>query len=199
MNLEQLMRAFDYHIEGGSEHCWNCYPNARYIDFQSQKYMAYGTLLHSTVDFTVYEATVYAENKDGDVLGPYRWRNPSFIEENRKEYMKRGIDENLAWDEEKWIDLEVEEDFLDKASAIFHGKDFDTRIQVPLDIEDDVFLQLALEAHKRDITVNQMVEEIIQAEIDSHKILNAQVESKDDRSTSDVEHSHYWYDTDRNR
>lgn len=199
MTLEKLMKAFDYNIEGGSEHCWNCYPNSRYIDFSSSKTQSYGTLLHSTVNYTVYEATVYGELANGNVLGPYRWRDPAFIEANSKEYTERNIDENLAWDNQKWIDLEVEEDFLEKASAIFRGEGFDDRIQVPLDIEDDVFLRLALEAHKRDITVNQMVTEILQAELDAHKMMNEKVQSEDDRSTSDIEHSHYWYDTDRNR
>lgn len=198
MNLEQLMKAFDYHIEGGSEHLWKCYPNARYIDFSNTKVNAYATLLHSTVDHRVYEATVHAEDDAGNVLGPYRWRNPDFIDANAKEYADRDIEENLAWDDQKWVDLEVEEDFLEKATAIFRGRKFDNRVQVPLELDDDVLHQLMMEAHKQDITLNQLVTNLLQAEIDAHKALNDKLDT-DDRSTSDIEHSHYWYDTTRNR
>jgi predicted HicB family RNase H-like nuclease len=43
-------------------------------------------------------------------------------------------------------------------------------VSVDIDIDDDVILQLALEAHKRDITLNKMVEIILQEVIDRHKV-----------------------------
>jgi predicted HicB family RNase H-like nuclease len=46
----------------------------------------------------------------------------------------------------------------------------DGRVSVDIDIDDDVILQLALEAHKRDITLNKMVEIILQEVIDRHKV-----------------------------
>ena len=45
----------------------------------------------------------------------------------------------------------------------------DNRVDVELDLDEDVILQLALEAHKRDITLNKMVEIILQEVIDKHK------------------------------
>ena len=44
---------------------------------------------------------------------------------------------------------------------MFNGEKFDTRIQVPIDLDDHLMMQLFMEAHKRDITLNQMVEEIL--------------------------------------
>lgn len=46
----------------------------------------------------------------------------------------------------------------------------DNRVEVELDLEEDVILQLALEAHKRDITLNKMVEILLQEVIDNHKV-----------------------------
>ena len=46
----------------------------------------------------------------------------------------------------------------------------DNRVEVELDLEEDVILRLALEAHKRDITLNKMVEILLQEFIDKHKV-----------------------------
>jgi hypothetical protein len=85
------------------------------------------------------------------------------------EAKQRNVDANQAWDDVKWVDLEVEEDFLEKAVAMFNGEEWDSRIQVPLDLEDDLLLQLAMEAHKRDITLNKMVEIVLQEAIECHR------------------------------
>ena len=85
------------------------------------------------------------------------------------EAKQRDVKWKKAWDNVKWIDLETEEDFLHKAENIFNGhSDFDKRIQVPIELEDDVMLKLCMEAHKRDITLNQMVEQVLRVAIDEH-------------------------------
>ena len=81
----------------------------------------------------------------------------------------RNVDPNVAWDDVKWVDLETEEDFIEKATAMFKGEKFDTRIQVPLDLDNDTMLKLTMEAHKRDITLNQMVEEVLRNVIAEHE------------------------------
>ena len=78
------------------------------------------------------------------------------------EAKRRTVDPDQAWDDVKWIDLETEEDFLQKASAIFNGLDFDTRIIVPIDLPSDELFKLMQLAHERDITLNQMVTEMLE-------------------------------------
>jgi hypothetical protein len=46
----------------------------------------------------------------------------------------------------------------------------DNREEVELDLDDGTILQLALEAHKRDITLNKMIEIILQETIDRHRV-----------------------------
>lgn len=46
----------------------------------------------------------------------------------------------------------------------------DNRVDVEVDLDNFTILQLALEAHKRDITLNKMVEIILQEVIDRHKV-----------------------------
>ena len=64
----------------------------------------------------------------------------------------------------------MEEDFLEKATAIFSGEEFDTRVKIAFDLDDRSILKLATEAHKRDITLNKMIEIILQEVIDRHRV-----------------------------
>jgi hypothetical protein len=71
-----------------------------------------------------------------------------------------------AWDEVDFTELEVDDDFIQKAQAIKAGETYDTRVSVPLDLEDDLLFELMKKAHERDITLNQMVEEILREVIE---------------------------------
>ena len=80
------------------------------------------------------------------------------------------LDKIDSLDEVKWIELETDEDFLEKAKAMFEGDYWDTRIQVPVDLDNDTILKLSMEAHKRDITLNKMIEIILQDMIEHHRV-----------------------------
>ena len=46
----------------------------------------------------------------------------------------------------------------------------DNRVEVEINLEDHEILALAMEAHKRDITLNNMIEIILQETIDRHRV-----------------------------
>ena len=46
----------------------------------------------------------------------------------------------------------------------------DDRVEVELDLNEHEIYLLAMEAHKRDITLNKMIENILQDVIDKHKV-----------------------------
>jgi len=46
----------------------------------------------------------------------------------------------------------------------------DNRVEVELDLNEHEIYQLAMEAHKRDITLNKMIESILQEVIDRHRV-----------------------------
>ena len=43
-------------------------------------------------------------------------------------------------------------------------------LEIELDLNEHEIYQLAMEAHKRDITLNKMIEGILQEVIDKHKV-----------------------------
>ena len=165
MKLAQVNEAMQHMITEGSEYGWQCWDNARYLDYESD--YAGVSVVYNTKTQEVYQAEVNA--KDDSIIKPYRWLNPRYKEAMIAEAKERRVDPDQAWDDVKWYDLETEEDWIEKATAIFNGEEFDERIQVPLDLEDDMLMRLALEAHKRDITLNKMVEIVLQQSIDNHK------------------------------
>lgn len=163
MYLSEVNIALDHKIIGGSEHQWNCWPNARFLDYETN--YAYASVVFNTETQEIYLAEV---NDKNDSFKPYRWLNPNYKQSFIDEANTRGVDHIQAWDDVKWYDLETSEDWLSKAGAIMRGEKFDTRIQVPIDLDDHTMLQLFMEAHKRDITLNQMVEKILTEVIEKH-------------------------------
>ena len=169
MKLNEVNEVLDHKITGGAEYNWNCYPDSRYLDYESD--FAHVSVIYSTVDQKIYQAEVSVKTEAWDEdKKPYRWLNPDYVDALYKESTNRNLDTDVAWDDIKWIDLEMKEDFLDKAKALFKGQECDTRVQFPVDLDDDVILKLSMEAHKRDITLNKMIEIILQEVIDRHRV-----------------------------
>jgi hypothetical protein len=69
--------------------------------------------------------------------------------------------DNEAWDDTRWIDLEADDDWIQKAQSIVAGSDYDTRVTVPIDLDDQELLALMKMAHERDVTLNQLVEQVL--------------------------------------
>ena len=169
MHLSKVNECFGHRINGGSEYGWKSFgPNARYLDFESE--FAHASVVFDCETQVVYLADIDAKQDGDDNLpGPYRWINAEHRQGYMDECKERGVEPFEAWDNVKYIELETNEDFLEKAHAVFNNLPFDKRIVVPVDLDDDVILMLALEAHKRDITINKMVEIVLQNAIDNHK------------------------------
>ena len=75
------------------------------------------------------------------------------INEDHKEEPR----DDEAWDNVKWIDLEVDDDWIQKALSIVAGEDYDTRVSVPIDMSDAELLKYMKLAHEQDITFNELV------------------------------------------
>ena len=171
MQLSEVNNTFQHKITGGSDYGWQCYGLDTWsIDYSSD--YAHGYVVFNVGTGMVYEVSI-SPNVDellGRSVKPYRYIDPAHRNAYNQEAESRNIDPNEAWDDVKWVDLETEEDFIDKASKMFNGVSFDTRVQVPIDLDSDTMLQLAMEAHKRDITLNEMVTVILQEVIDNHEL-----------------------------
>jgi hypothetical protein len=55
--------------------------------------------------------------------------------------------------------------------SIKAGEDYDTRVSVPLELDDDLMFDLMKRAHEKDVTLNKMVEALLQDAIDNAELL----------------------------
>jgi hypothetical protein len=165
MELRDVCEAAGYRITDGAEHLWECFGmNARMLDFESEHGSA--SVTFDRRDQTIYEVTINANVGFGDPEYAYRWVNPAFAAAQAQEAERRGIDNEVAYDDVRWVDLDVDEDVLEKLEAILNGDEFDTRIMMNIDMPDDLFNLAARAAHMLDITFNEFVERALKASIE---------------------------------
>lgn len=161
ITMKEFLEAIDYRITEGSPYCWNSFgPDARWLDGTSDHYSA--SIIFDSKTQEVYRAEVCDNINDR----AYRLTNPAYAEAVKQEAKERGVDDLLAWDEVKWTELETAEDWIEKATAIRDGQEYDTRVSIPLDLPDDMIFQLMCQAHEQDITFNQLMEQVLRKAID---------------------------------
>ena len=166
ITMKEWMELVDYKITEGSDYGWSCYgPNAYTLDSWNGIHGAGGysfSIVFSTKTQKVYEVSMC----DYTNTRAYRMINPKNIEKHRKEALARNVNLNEAWDDVDYIDLDVDDDFIQKALAIRAGEDYDTRVQVEVDFSDEDLLQYMKLAHERDMTFNELVEEALRCAIE---------------------------------
>lgn len=158
MNLKEFLECVNYKITEGNDYGWQCFGDHAYsLSYWNQDYDGHSM----NVTFDRLNQTVYmVEACDYTNQRAYRFINPEFKGAYDQEVKNRGIDDT-AWDDVKWVDLELFEDWKDKACAIQQGKEYDTRVKVPIDLKDYELFELMKQAHEQDLTLNQLVEKIL--------------------------------------
>jgi hypothetical protein len=169
ITIKEWMELVDYKITEGSEYGWSCYgPNSFTLDSWNGVHGRGGysfSIVFSTKSQKVYEVSMCDYTNDR----AYRMINPKFKEKHRKEAEARGVNLNEAWDCVNYVDLDVVDDFIQKALSIRAGEDYDTRVQVPVDFSDEDLLKYMKLAHERDMTFNELVEEALRHAIEEVK------------------------------
>lgn len=172
ITLKDFMETVDYRITEGSDYQWQCFgPNAYCLDSWNGDQKGHTvSIIFDNKDQTVYQAMAYDYANDR----AYRMTNPDFKADFDAECQDRDV-LDMAWEDDegnpiKYVDLEVEEDFLDKARAIVNEEDYDTRVQIPVEFSDEELLTYMKLAHERDMTFNEFVEMALQVAIDEIKL-----------------------------
>jgi len=151
ITLKEWMEVSNYRITEGSD--YYAYGGAYALSSWNGEQNGYSLeIIFDQKTQTVYEvqACDYRHNR------AYRLINELHKEEHR---------DDEAWDDTKWVDLEADDDWIQKALAIVAGEDYDTRVSVPMDFSDEELLQYMKLAHEQDITFNQLVERALREAI----------------------------------
>ena len=169
LNMKEWMELVDYKITEGGNYGWQCFgPNSYRLSHWNGVHGKGGwsaNIVFSTVSQKVYCVEVCDYTNDR----AYRMINPDYVKKYDKESKLRGELGNQAWDSVEFVDLEVDDDFIQKCLAIKAGEQYDTRVCVPVDFSDEDLLQYMKLAHDRDITFNELVTQALIKAIEQHK------------------------------
>lgn len=165
--MKEWMEMVNYRITEGSEYGWQCYgPDAYMLDSWNGEQDGHSfTIIFDTKTQEVYEVQAhdYVYNR------AYRMINENFQKKMKKEAKLRNISRKEAWDDVDYVELDVDDDFIQKCLAIAAGEDYDTRVSVPLTLDDDQMFELMKLAHERDLTLNTLVEMMLRNFIETRK------------------------------
>jgi len=166
ITMKEWMELVDYKITEGSDYCWGCYgPNAYTLDSWNGVHGTGGysfSIIFSTKSQKVYEVSMcdYTNNR------AYRMINPKFQKKHAKEAKMRLVNLNEAWDDVDYVDLEVDDDFFQKALAIRDGEDYSTDISVPIDLPDELLMFAFKQAHEKNMTFNDFINQVLREFVD---------------------------------
>jgi hypothetical protein len=161
ITMKEWMEMVDYKITEGSDYGWECYgPNSYRLDSWNGVHGAGGysfSIVFSTKSQKVYEVSMCDYTNDR----AYRMINPKNVEKHRKEAESKSVLANQAWDDVDYVDLEVDDDFFQKALSIKAGEDYSTDVSVPIDLPDDLLMFAFKAAHEQNITFNDFMNQML--------------------------------------
>ncbi len=172
ITLKEWMEIVDYRITEGDKFTWVCFTdNAYTLSAWNGDHNGWSFCI--TFD-TVTQVVFMVEACDYKHQRAYRLINPDWVksfEQYSPNVKNQAWDnvKNQAWDDVNYIDLDVDDDWIQKALAIKSGKPYDTRVAVPIELEDSEMFKLMTMAHERDITLNKLIEEILWEQIKKHE------------------------------
>ena len=169
ITLKQWMETFNYRITEGDTYGWTCYgSNAQSLSSWNGENGDggwSGNIVFDTLTQTVYEVEVCDYTNER----AYRIINPDYKKAYEAEAKSHGASADEAWDCVKFVDLEIDEDWLEKAEAIVNGEDYDTRVRIPIELPDNELLTLFKLAHERDMKFNDFVEEVLKEALEKYE------------------------------
>lgn len=155
--IQRWMEIVNFRITEGCDYLWQCYGEHAFLmsSWDGEQDGVSANIIIDRKTQVVYEMSIsdYAAEK------AYRLINPDFLKKFKKECKRRKVEDFEAWDDVKFIDLEVEEDFFEKMAAIINHQPYDDRIVISVDFTDEELLRYMKRAHELDITFNQLVEQ----------------------------------------
>ena len=169
ISIKEWMELVDYKITEGSDYGWQCFgPYSYQLSSWNGVHDAGGysfDIVFSTKSQKVYEVTVcdYTNQR------AYRMINPKFQKKHDAEAKTKSVLGNQAWDDVDYVDLEVDDDFIQKALAIKAGEEYDTGVSIPINLTDEELLIFMKAAHEADMTFNAYVNQALAKMIEQYK------------------------------
>jgi len=166
ITMKEWMELVDYRITEGGDYGWNCYgSNAYQLSSWNGLHDKGGwsfNIVFSTKTQKVYEVSVCDFTNDR----AYRMIAENKRKKHIKEAKARDVNLNEAWDDVEYVDLEVDDDFIQKCLAIKEGREYSTDVSIPLDLPDDLLMFAFKAAHAENMTFNDWMNKMLKDFVD---------------------------------
>lgn len=164
ITVKEWMEIVDYRITEGSNYGWECFGNNSYtLDSWNGDHNGYSfSIVFDTKTQEVFEVMAHDYKNDR----AYRMMNPEYVKKYKKESKRKGCNLNEAWEDVDYVDLEVEDDFIQKCLAIRAGEDYDEGVLVPINLPDDLLMFAFKAAHEENMTFNDWMNKMLREFID---------------------------------
>lgn len=168
ITLKEWMEVVEYRVTEGSNFQWKCYGTHAYSldswdgDHDGKSF----SITFDTKTQVVYEVQAH----DFKNQRAYRIVNPAYVSAWQSEADRRSCSKNEAWENVDYVDLESDDDWIQKALAIQAGEDYDTRVSIPIDLPEEELMVLFKMAHERDMTFNDFVEQVLREQLELLKV-----------------------------
>lgn len=169
ITLKEWMEVTNYRITEGSD--YYAYGGAYALSSWNGDQDGYSLeIIFDQKTQTVYEvqACDYKHNR------AYRLINEVYKEERK---------DDEAWDDVLWVDLESDDDWIQKALAIVAGEDYDTRVSIPIDLPENELMVLFKAAHEADMTFNDFVEKILREKLADEGFVELLIKNAKEKTT----------------
>lgn len=166
IKLKKYLQAVNYRISTSSEYLWGCYgSDVISIDcWDGRQDGISACAYYSPKSNKVYEIQFH----DYSTSSAYRWIHEDYVQAVVKEAVSRGMSPVEAWDEIEYTDVSSSL-VLGLIKDAFSKDVEDSRVDVELELSEELVYELMLEAHRQDITLNELIEGILEREIEKHE------------------------------
>lgn len=155
-DVARYLESIDHQITSGAKYEWSCYPNARFIDSETD--FVHASAVADARTGTIYEARFNLANYLGS---EYRWMNPDWRDAHDQEAISRNIDLERSEDSQPLVELDNLDDLLDKLFLASRGLEFDERVDVVIELTDAQQLELFRLAHAQDVSFNEFIGQVL--------------------------------------
>ena len=168
--LQNYLEAIKYRITDSYEYQWHSYGRDAFgFEHEDQDNSYYTACIFDTLTTDVYEIRMIDYNREY----AYIWINPEYRDSYFAEAAERNVNPLEAVGETDYTELYIIEDILDKIVQLISGNPYDTKVLLPLDLPTELYDELSTIAKLKNITIEQLIEEVIAASIEEYETSNS--------------------------
>ena len=173
MKIDELLRVAKYQIVDSTPYEWECFgSNARFLDLDTPASKMNIVCIFDTETEELYSLELYDYAQEHF----YRWIAEDSLNAVIAEHANRGFDFTTAFDDQTYTDV-ILEDIVEKITDIYAGREYDTRIMVPVNLPDNALDLLEEIAAAHAITLDELTDSILRDAIEQQKVLDLQSEN----------------------